>query len=62
MGCATQLPHTNVSTHPKVLPPYNMDISGCYLSRFLYLPEEYQMRVQAGTSLGEEAEVHWGIF
>ena len=57
IGSGSQLPHTDVATHPEVLPPYDRDISGCHLNSFLCRSEEYQMQVQAGTALGEAAEV-----
>ena len=53
VGSGSQLPHTGVASHPKLLPPYDRDISGCHLSSFLCLSEEYQVQVQAGTALGE---------
>ena len=57
VGIGSQLPHTDVATHPEVLPPYDKDISGCHLSSFLCLLEEYQVQVHAGTALGEAGEV-----
>ena len=56
VGSGPQLPHTNVATHPEVLPPNSRDISGCHLSSFLCLSEDYKVAVQAGTALGEAAE------
>ena len=38
-GSGPQLPHTNIATHPKVL--FGKDISGCHLSSFLRLSEDY---------------------
>ena len=35
VGSGPQLPHTNVATHPEVLPPHNREVSGCHLSSFL---------------------------
>ena len=58
-GSWSQLPHTDVATHPGVLPPKDGDISGCHLSSFLCLSEEYQVQVKAGTALGEAGEVRW---
>ena len=58
-GSGPQLPHPDIATHPQALPPYNRHISGCHLSSFLCLSEEYQVRVQVGTALGEAAEVSW---
>ena len=54
-----QLPHSDVATHPEVLPPNSRDISGCPLSSFLCLSEDYQVAVQAGTALGEAEEARW---
>ena len=59
VGSGPQLPHTDIATHPKELPTYERDISGYHLSSFLCLSEDYQVRVQAGTALGEGAEVCW---
>ena len=39
-----------------MLPPNTRDISGCHLSGFLCLSEDYQVAVQAGTALGEAGE------
>ena len=58
-GSWSQLPHTDVATHPGVLPPKDGDISRCHLSSFLCLSEEYQVQVKAGTALGEAGEVRW---
>ena len=41
VGSGPQLSHTDVATHPAVLPPNNRDISGCRLSSFLCLSEDY---------------------
>ena len=54
-GSGPQLPHTNIATHPQVQPPCGRGISGCHMSSFLCLSEEYQVRVQAGTALTEAA-------
>ena len=59
VGSGVHLPHTDVATHPKVLPPDDTDIPGCHLSTFLCLSEDYQVAVQAGTALGEAGEVRW---
>ena len=59
VGSGPQLPHNNVATHPEVLPPHNMEVSGCHLSSFLCLSEDYQVAVQAGTALGEAGEARW---
>ena len=59
VGSGLQLPHTDVATHPEVLPPHNREVSGCHLSSFLCFSEDYQVAVQAGTALGEVGEVRW---
>ena len=59
VGSGPQLPHSDVATHPEVLPPNSRDISGCHLSSFLCLSEDYQVAVQAGTALGEAGEARW---
>ena len=41
MGSGAQFPHTNVATHPEVLPPASRDLSGCHLSSFLCLSKDY---------------------
>ena len=56
VGIGPQLPHTDVATHPEVLPPNSRDISGCHLTSFLCLSEDYQVAVQAGTAVGEARE------
>ena len=56
VGSGAKLPHYDVATHPEVPPPDSRDISGCLLSSFLCLSEDYQVAVQAGTALGEEGE------
>ena len=58
VGSGPQLPHTDVATHPEVLPPNSRDISGCHLSSSLCLSEDYQVAVQAGMALGETGEAH----
>ena len=50
VGSGAQLPHTDVATHPEVLPPDSRDILGCYLSSFLCWSEDYQVVVHAGTA------------
>ena len=50
VGSGPQLPHTDVATHPEVLPPNSRDISGCHLNSFLCVSEDYQVAVQAGTA------------
>ena len=60
VGSGAQLPHSDLATHPEVPPPLaSRDISGCHLSSFLYLSEDYQVAVQAGTALGEAGEARW---
>ena len=59
VGCGPQLPHTDVATHPEVLPPHDREVSGCHLSSFLRLSKDYQVAVQAGTALGEAGEARW---
>ena len=59
VGSGTKRPLTDIATHPEALPPYGRDISGCYLSIFLCLADEYQVRMQARTALVEAAGVHW---
>ena len=59
VGSGPQLPHTDVATHPEVLPPHDREVSGCHLSSFLCLSEDYQVAVQAGTALGEAGEARW---
>ena len=59
VGSGPQLPHTDVATHPEVLPPHDREVSGCHLSSFLCLSEDYQVAVQAGAALGEVGEARW---
>ena len=59
MGSGAQLPHSEVATHPEVPPPNSRDITGCHLSSFSCLSEDYQVAVQAGTALGEAGEARW---
>ena len=42
-----------------MLHPDNYDSSGCHLSSFLCLSEDYQVAVQARTALGDAGEVRW---
>ena len=42
-----------------MLPANSRDISGCHLSSFLCLSEDYQVAMQAGTALGEAGEARW---
>ena len=56
VGSGAQLPHTDVATHPEVLPLKSKDISGCHLSSFLCLSEDYHVAVQGGTALREAGE------
>ena len=55
VGSGPQFPHTNVATHPEVLPPNNRDISGCHLSS--PLPVSHHVAVQAETAVGMSGEV-----
>ena len=59
VGSGPQLPHTDVATHPGVLPPRDREVGDCHLSSFLCLSEDYQVAVQAGTALGEAGEARW---
>ena len=59
VGSGPQLPHTDVATHPEVLPPHDEEVGGCHLSSFLCLSEDYQVAVQAGTALGEAGDARW---
>ena len=56
VGSGALLAHSDVATHPEVHPPNRRDISGCDLSSFLCLSEDYQVAVQAGTALGEAGD------
>ena len=59
VGSGAQLPHSDVATQPEVVPPDSRDISGCHLSSFICLSEDYQVAVQAGTALGGAGEARW---
>ena len=59
VGSGAQLPHTDVPTHPEVLPPDSRDISGCHLSCFFCLSVYYQVAVQGGTALGGAGQARW---
>ena len=52
VGSRAELPHSDVATHPEVLPPGSREISVCHLSSFLCLSEDYQVGLQAGTDPG----------
>ena len=54
-----QLPHTDVSTAPDMLPPLDRHPSSCYISTFMALSPQYRINVQAGTALGEATEEKW---
>ena len=59
VGSGPQLPHTDLATHPEVLPPSDREVGDSHLSSFLCLSEDYQVAVQAGTALGEAGEARW---
>ena len=59
VGSGPQPPHTDVASHPELLPPNSRDISGCHLSSFLCLSQDYPVAVQEGTALGEAGEARW---
>ena len=44
---------------PRSPPPHNREVSGCHLSGFLCVSEDYQVAVHAGTALGEAGEARW---
>ena len=54
-----QLPHTDVSTTPNLLPPRDRNPSSCHISTFVALSPRYRINVQAGTALGEATEERW---
>ena len=54
-----QLPHTDVSTAPDMLPPRDRNPSSCDISTFVALSPQYLIKVQAGTALGEATEERW---
>ena len=54
-----QLPHTDVSTAPDMLPPLDRHPSSCHISTFLALSPQYRLNIQAGTALGEATEERW---
>ena len=51
-----QLPHTDVSTAPDMLPPLDRHPSTCHISTFVALSSQYLINVQAGTALGVATE------
>ena len=55
VGSGPHLPHTDVATHPEVLPPHDREVGGCHLSTFLCLSEDYQVAVQAWGRRGRRA-------
>ena len=59
VGSGAKVRHSDVTTQPEVLSPDSRDISGCPLSSFLCLSEDYQVAVQAATALGEAGEARW---
>ena len=54
-----QLPHTDVSTAPDMLPPPDRYPSSCHISTCVALSPQYCINVQAGTALGEATEERW---
>ena len=54
-----QLPHTDVSTAPDMLPPLDRHPSSCDISTFVALSPQYSLNIQAGTALGEATEERW---
>ena len=54
-----QLPHTDVSTAPDMLPPPDRHPSSCHISTFVALSPQYRLNIQAGTALGEATEERW---
>ena len=58
-GSGDQLPHTDVSTAPHMLPACARNPSSCHISTFVALSPQYRINVQAGTALGEATEERW---
>ena len=54
-----QLPHTDVSTAPDMLPAPDRNPSSCHISTFVALSPQYRINVRAGTALGEATEERW---
>ena len=54
-----QLPNTDVSTAPDMLPARDLTPSGCHIATFVALSPQYRINVQAGTALGEATEERW---
>ena len=54
-----QLPHTDVSTAPDMLPPLDRHPSGCHISTFVVLCPQYRLSIQGGTALEEATEERW---
>ena len=54
-----QLPHTDVSTAPDMLPPPDRHPSNCRISTFVTLSPQYRLNIQGGTALGEATEERW---
>ena len=54
-----QLPHTDVSTAPDMLPLLDRHPSSCHISTFVALSPQYRLNIQAGTALGEATEERW---
>ena len=54
-----QLPHTDVSTAPDMLPARDRNPSSCHILTFVALFPQYRINVQAGTAMGEAKEERW---
>ena len=54
-----QLPHTDVSTAPDMLPPPDRHPSNCHISTFVALSPQYRLNIQAGKAPGEATEERW---
>ena len=54
-----QLPHTDVSTAPDMLPPPDRHPTSCHISTFVALSPVYRLNVQLGTALEEATEERW---
>ena len=54
-----QLPHTDVSTAPDIVPPPDRYTSSCHISTFVAPSPQHRINVQAGTALGEATQERW---